>query len=274
MIFCILVVITIGCISTIYYHIQPNFAGVWRDCFAILKLPLCFYIYSNYTTEQIKEEALKSSAKFSRIFIFILFICAIINLFAPVFNRNGVRYGFQMFGFFYTHNTFLIASVVAMMCILSADGIIKNKKHLIFSIIILILTFRSKAMPIAFLMVLILIIRKRKFQPVEKSKLWLMGIVAAFAAIYISMNRIEEYVNYADSAARGAFYINGIDIANKYFPLGSGFCTFASTLSGKYYSPLYHSYNMSSIWGITKEDTSYAGDTFGQTYMHSMDTSD
>lgn len=257
------VVVIIGCLSTIIYHIQPIFDGVWRDCLAIMKFPLCYYIYNNYTKDTTKENALKLGVKFTKIFIPIILLFGFINLIfhMPILN-NGERYGLPLYSFFYTHNTFLIAATTAMLGVLTADGIKKNKKYIILGIIILLLTLRSKAMPVAFIMILILIIRNRGFRPIGKFRLSLFGIIGIFIALYISANRIDEYIGYADTSARGAFFINGILIANHYFPIGSGFCTFASSLSGKYYSPLYYNYNMQYIWGISEDDISYAGDTF------------
>lgn len=257
------IVVLIGIFSTAIHHIQPDFGGIWRDCLAIIKFPLCYYVYYNYTSDYTKKLALKKATKFSRFLLSVILLFGFISLATrlPLLN-NGFRYGLPLYTFFYTHNTFLIAAVVVMMSVLSANGINKNKKYIVFGIIILLLTLRSKAMPIAFIMILVLIIRKKEVFNIGRFKLLIISILGTFLALYVSADRIDDYFEYADTSARGAFYINGILIANKYFPLGSGFCTFASTLSGEYYSPLYFEYGMQNIWGISVDDTSYAGDTF------------
>lgn len=260
----ITIVISIGAFSTYIYHIQPHFAGVWRDCLAIIKFPICYYIYNNYIDNYTKEIALRYAVRFSRIFIFVLFIFGLINLIyhIPSFN-DGTRYGFPLYGFLYTHNTFMITATVGMTGILMADGIKKNTLIIFYAVIVLILSFRSKAMPIAFLVLLILLfVYKKNFFSTSKIKILSILIIVIFVAIYFSLERINEYIYYAELSARGAFYINGIDIANRFFPLGSGFCTFASSLSGQYYSPLFYEYHMQNIIGITENDISYSGDTF------------
>lgn len=259
-----IVVLLIGIISTYCYHIQPNFSGIWRDFLAIIKFPLCYCIYNNYVKVQTKEMALKYAISFSRVFISILFVCGLINLIhhIPLFN-DGERYGLPIYGFLYSHNTFMITAIIGMIGILMADGITKHTKTILYAVIVLILSLRSKALPIAFLVLFILILKhKNKYFQTSKIKFWSLIIISALIAIYFSIDRINEYIYYANMSARGALYIFGIDVANRFFPLGSGFCTFASYLSGLYYSPLYYEYGMQGILGLTEDDISFSADTF------------
>ena len=47
-----------------------------------------------------------------------------------------------------------------------------------------------------------------------------------------------------------------------FFPLGSGFGTFASHLSGKYYSNIYEMYGISGLNGMTREKYNFISDVF------------
>jgi hypothetical protein len=47
-----------------------------------------------------------------------------------------------------------------------------------------------------------------------------------------------------------------------FFPLGSGFGTFASYLSGRYYSNIYDLYGISNVIGMTREKYNYISDVF------------
>ena len=48
MMICITFVLTIGVISTALFHLQPQFAGVWRDFLAVSKFPVCYFAFSLY----------------------------------------------------------------------------------------------------------------------------------------------------------------------------------------------------------------------------------
>ena len=260
----ITLIIILGTCATVTYSIQPNFDGVWRDALAVAKFPICYCGLKFSMQRYDKRLILKGIVPFCKLYICVLITFAIYNLinYTPWLS-NGNRYGLPLYSFLYTHSTFLVIAVLSMMAILLADDIKRNKIFILFGLIILILTFRSKAFTaIAFILLSLWWINHRRYISHSKAGFVIGVMIAILIAIYVSMERIEEYVTYGDTSARGAFYIYGLDIALEKFPLGSGFCTFASSLSAKYYSPLYYEYGMNYITGITVDDISYAGDVF------------
>lgn len=62
--------------------------------------------------------------------------------------------------------------------------------------------------------------------------------------------------------ARPMFYVTAWHILWDYFPLGSGFATFANHASRVFYSPLYYNYNLWMIRGVTPDNPIFIGDTF------------
>ena len=62
--------------------------------------------------------------------------------------------------------------------------------------------------------------------------------------------------------ARSMLYLTSLDVFVDYFPLGSGFASFASYSSGVYYSPIYEKYGIETITGISKRNYSYIADTY------------
>jgi hypothetical protein len=53
-----------------------------------------------------------------------------------------------------------------------------------------------------------------------------------------------------------------LKIASDYFPLGTGFGTYGTYLSAKYYSPVYFDYYMSKIWGMSQDYHPFLLDSF------------
>ena len=48
-------ILLLGIISTIKYHIQPEFAGVWRDALAISKFPICYCAFNTFVSNKAKR---------------------------------------------------------------------------------------------------------------------------------------------------------------------------------------------------------------------------
>jgi hypothetical protein len=56
-------------------------------------------------------------------------------------------------------------------------------------------------------------------------------------------------------------------LANKYFPLGTGFATFGSALAAENYSPLYVSLGFNSLHGGSAADPRFLSDSFWPTVI-------
>ena len=267
MLVCISIVLLIGCISTIRYHIQPQFAGVWRDALAVAKFPICYFAYSLYARHVSLSRINKKVVPIAKYFIFICFTLGVATYIIrePLEGilYHGERYGLPLYDMGFSHNTFLIAVIYMCMAVLVADGFKKNALVILFGISCILFTLRSKPMMVLVFLAIVWFIRRRKsiFRFTKKNIVFYSTIIVVLT-YFVVASQIKIYVGSGEDAARGACYFYGIDIANKYFPIGAGFCTFSSSLSGKYYSPLYYEYDLSQMEGLTPERFTYAADTF------------
>lgn len=93
-------------------------------------------------------------------------------------------------------------------------------------------------------------------------------VVMIVIAIWVNYEKFSNYfiVGEENAQVRTFLYMNSSKILLDYFPLGTGFGTFGTDASGRYYSPVYHEYDMSWIWGCSPgdygTDHSFFGDTF------------
>jgi len=254
----VLIFMFIGVVSTVIYKIQPEKTAVYKDAFNIIKFPI-FYICTLILSNGLdKKRLLTSIAKRSRIYIIIIFIFSIINIFFEIGMNNDVRYGLRSFKFLFSHATYLVSSMVIMLCVIIADQHKKGDSIIIFeSIVILILTFRNKA----FVFILAYLLGKQVMKHLKNIKLKHILLLGIFG-ILITYKKIVEVASYGLIAARPALYIVGWELACNYFPLGSGFGTFASYLSGTYYSPIYEMYSINYVTGLTSDMYDYIADTF------------
>lgn len=109
----------------------------------------------------------------------------------------------------------------------------------------LILSTKAKGYAAAFLAIIILywIINKHK-----KITLFLISILAV-GCIIVAWDKIYLYYIYGAAAdhdyARARLLMTGIEIANDYFPIGTGWSTYGSYYAAEYYSPIYYLYGLS-----------------------------
>lgn len=247
----------IGFISTIFYHIQPSTIGILKDFFAFQKFFMCYLCCVILFRNINKEQLLRKVCKRARIYITIAFIFGILNIFFDFGVSHDVRCGFRSYKFIYTHPTYLVFAMVVLVCVLTANGRKKDKLYILEAMSILVLTFRSKA--IVFVLAYVLINFFIKHMKYIKIKYIFILIVLG---VLITYKKIALYFSYGLYAARPALHVIGAKLMVDYFPLGTGFCTFASVLSGKYYSPLYQKYGINEVSGLTIFDYSYMSDTY------------
>jgi hypothetical protein len=93
---------------------------------------------------------------------------------------------------------------------------------------------------------------------------WRTGfaVLIVFAVLaYISKSQIASYLfppeagnSHSDFMARSILYRSGVDILKDFMPFGSGFASYATELSGKYYSQIYAAYGLNSVDGFSPQN--------------------
>ncbi|MFX0196260.1 MAG: O-antigen ligase family protein [Candidatus Hodarchaeota archaeon] len=83
-----------------------------------------------------------------------------------------------------------------------------------------------------------------------------------FEFLYDEM--MKHYIKRSDPSQhpRVALYVQGVEIAKDYFPLGAGLGRYASWISRVHYSPLYEKYGLSEIYGLSADNPIFLSDTF------------
>lgn len=246
-------------ISTKINEVQPIVIAQYKDMLAISKFVI-MYIGGLILSNDINKELLLSKlAKKSRIYITIIFICGILEEIFGIGMSLETRYGIKCYKFLFSHQTYLVSAMVMFLAIILAN---KDKKRydkfIIFeALFVIIITCRNKGFALILAYIIINLILKYK-KSIKISHLLFILIVG----FIMSYEKIKEVFYYGLTAARPALYIVGLKIARDYFPLGSGFGSFSSSISGEYYSPIYFQYGISNVMGLTRNSYEYMGDTF------------
>ena len=208
---------------------------------------------------KIDYKILKPIVKLLKISLYLFAGIGLINLPFGFLKTSGIRFGISTVAIGFSHVTELaFFSILSMCIILFYNACEKNKKDekkvLLATFILVILSGRSKAIGFIAIFLLLYIIMK-KARKLKISQI----IILSPIALYIGVPRIySELV----TGARGELYRTSIAIAGDNWPLGSGFGTFGSHISRVYYSPLYYKYGISNFWGLSPQMPKFIVDTY------------
>ncbi len=246
----------IGGISSIIFKYQ-SFKASLVGLVVFVKFPLALLSsFLLFDSETIKQNSKKIHVHINIISVILLSL-TILNYTQGIFHAT-YRSGLLANQLFFSHP----AKLAMISIFLTILNVLTSKKKMDLTTIILIIiscsTLRAKAIGFCFAMVLINYYVCKTHKKISFSKL---GVIGILAAVLIFDQISVYYVNNTESP-RYLLAEKSIEIANDHFPLGSGFSTFGSNASARYYSPLYKQYGLSNIYGFSKLNPSYISDTF------------
>ena len=251
----LLAVLSVGLLGSFFSGYQQSTEAVLKDVLAFVKFPITLTAVLYLTADRDNEEALGMCTVLSKAFIVICFIFSVINTVAPTeVMSHDVRQGIASFKFLFSHPTFLVLSLVLAFAMVSRESS-RIDTIKVMCLIALALTMRDKAFGFIGLVVALWL-----FKVQGKKRILPYLAIAAVVVLVVAMPKIELYNSYSNSP-REAMYTGAFQLASSFFPFGSGFGTFASSLSGEYYSGAYLALGLSTMQGLTPESHAAAGDS-------------
>lgn len=217
-----------------------------------------FIVRVVFKTYKIKIFDFKFASVFLEYGLYLYTIIGVLNIPLNFLQQRGERFGISTVAIGFSHTTELaFFSIVSMLFVLYYKTVTNSKNKILVVLasgILVFLSGRSKA--VGFYVLFILLLISSKF--IKKIKIRKI-ILFVPILIFIGYERIiSEFIN----GVRGALYMGAYQIANDYFPLGSGFGTYGSYISRIHYSILYYNYGLSNIWGLSPTMPSYIADTY------------
>lgn len=198
--------------------------------------------------------------KITRVCSVILFVLLLIDIPLQIFHSDGYRYGFRAEQLIYVLPTYLAGAEAFILGLLLMFFDKKNYKYMIMALVVLASTLRSKAMAgaLIFLVILYVVeIRKKRFKTWHIVAIALIGLSVAWSQIQF------YYVELSGASARSLLTLTSVKIAKDYFPIGTGFGTFASHSAAVIYSPVYFKYGLNNFWELSNANPrGYFDDTF------------
>lgn len=265
-----LIFVVLGLFSNFSNDYQA-FGYAISDAFICTKFSLVYLGIRQYARNRRENEAIILSLyKLCKIFVLVCFVLAVVNLIVPIFPLGEFRYFMNAITLFFPHPTYLaIASISALCAIIVKQSIVQDKKDMVYVVLGLIVTcstVRSKAIAgvlCIFFIYLYFIKFKIKNKLVAGVSALAIGIVTGYDQLIFYFGGHSKYdLNFV----RERLLLDSGKIANRFFPLGSGFGTFASNIAAEHWSALYNEYNYvygpflsDSFWPIVVAQTGWIG---------------
>ena len=257
-IICSIVIGAIGLTGNMIYKYQETIPLI-KDGIALFKGIITYICVPMFFMDLKVSDYLEIINKHLKIISVSVLILVLGNFIFDIFPHYEIRFGIKSQQIFFSHPTYLASFSALLVGLLSVNlkNHKENKIYIFISLIILTTTMRFKAIafiPIYMYMFYIVIIKERKLQIKDIVILCILGGI--FAA-----TQIREYVQNPDWA-RSALSITSLKIGRDHFPIGTGFGTYASWVSGESYSKIYDIYGLNKVWGLSSDFYWFVADTF------------
>ena len=256
--FAMLLFLISGLAGNFIYQYQP-LSFVIVDLFTNIKFYLTFVtgylIFVNVPFKTLESSA-NVAARFATIILFFTFILdRLLNLYG-----GEIRHGIRSANLFYSHSTYFAGALVFLLILLTIFYKQYNLLFICLDTVMLIFTMRSKAIVAAAAYLFLfwhIVIRKRQLK-IRQLVLTVPVIIA------LGWEQINFYfIHLAGRSARSIMTVTSIKIMLDYFPIGTGFGTFASHSAAAHYSPVYLLYDFTDMWDVSINNPSaFLDDTF------------
>lgn len=250
----------LGLLANYLYDIQGVHSAIAVDVFTCIKFPVA--LISSCVIFRDDDCIFRLVEVEARLLSVTMLILALANLLFDFGMGAGPRYGLRSsFSFVLGHPTMVVAANVGLTLILFRDRR-RNAPWIVMSLAVICLSLRSKGLAYAAVAIFLWI-------TYGKGRLSFFHVaLGVLCAVLIGYDQFSYYF-FSDGAARGELTRAAFEIAGDYFPLGSGFATYGSSVTSDpaAYSPLYYQYRLSGIYGLGPTNASFLSDTFWPTVM-------
>lgn len=254
------VFISIGLVSNKIYRYQKS-AAIIQDLFINLKffmgIATTYFLFKNF-----KINIYKNRIRFHcKLLITLYLILVLQNKITHFFSVADMRFGLNAEKIFFNHPTELASATFFLLLVLIISS--TNISNSIFPIgmasIVILLTLRFKAIAtvMLFLYMYFIVISGKKIKLI-----YFFPIIPFIISVGWKEFYFYFFSDVSMITARGALSNISLKVARDLFPFGSGFGTFASWMSGIYYSPVYLLYGIDTVWGLSENWAGLVSDVF------------
>lgn len=262
------IILVIGFLGNYFSGYQNNIHAIEASLTTIKFICAYFVTKSLFGKFNLDDYKIQINRLLRRLTILLLTVGMIVNFFNPNRFYDSFYNKFSLIMFF-SHATYLNAYCVSLVSLLTyyLSSYKKNYIYICMLLSVMIFTFKAKALMFVGIYLLFMLYYLFKY---KSKKYWFLGrSILIFSSVPVLLlvskffyDKVFYFtVTYGDTA-RNVLTKMSIVISKSLFPIGLGFGTFGSAISGKYYSYAYYDFGMSKVYGLYPEDPKYVSDTF------------
>ncbi|MFK5889559.1 MAG: hypothetical protein QM486_02375 [Flavobacteriaceae bacterium] len=260
------IIITIGLLSNFWaYHNGHKTDGIAivGDLINFNKAFITYLAVRLLSDNFDAKKVLSKITKYSELVFYILALFVVFDFIFKFFPHQ-LRYGIPSFELFFQHPS-RYGFAFAFIFLSLLPKYYKNNKSFLFLILILgMLSMRIKYFGFVFMGVLFLFYGKKLY---KIPKIYLFAIIGCIGLIIMGVFRdqIQMYFSFNSIKtgwSRAVILYYSFTIGNDFFPLGTGFGTYASYYSGLHYSWVYDLYGLNNIWGMSRHYWGFLADQY------------
>lgn len=245
------IVVLFGLLSNKIWSYQDSAGAIIRDIVGFLKFPFTFLVFTKNFSYPKNIKCVYKMTSFFKAYLMLLLAFGLISVFVDIgMSQEEIRGGIHPFMFLYSHPTYYTTGIILILILLNSTGDADLKVDII-AILDVILGMRTKGL----MFIAVYCFLKYSGKWIKKLKILYWALIVV-VIIGVSYSKLETYASYSNSP-RESLYRGAFNIITVYFPLGTGFGTYASSLSGKYFSKVY---NIIHIAGLYEPDGSISVD--------------
>lgn len=251
-------IIVVGLLGNHFFNYTNLHKFIITDIIDFMKFPFCFVAIRALDIDYFLAKSFVKVGQYPvKLMIIVVFVCGIISQFKNIGMTPNTRvwHGIHAYSFLFSHPTYFVISCIFMLSLITSFNAIHSKLYVFMILVSVLLALRTKGMVI----VVIFVILKYCKSFFQKHKIFYLSTIFC-ATLIVGWSKLQQYLSF-NSSARESAYVNAWDILKKHFPIGSGFSTYGSFLSGKAYSSLYIDFPIPNGFDEYGYPTPLLGDT-------------
>lgn len=259
-------VIVVGILGNCASGIMQNPFLIAVDIISTVKVIIAYYwiIGFRMSTDD-WDDVIRLLAKWIRAAVMLMFVLFVMAYVLKLPLLGEVRYGIKSYRFLFNNPGNFSKLFYFIVPLLTADlqygNTVYKKVMLGIALLIWFMTMRSRA--IAFVACYLLFafwyfyIKEKHIKKVNIVYVIPIGVIC----LLLGWRQLIFYFTN-ETQTRSALLRYGVVTMKEYFPIGSGFGTYASDIAKTHYSPLYTQYGFLNIYGMGKTHTNFLNDNY------------
>ena len=257
-----------GFLGSLIYHYQPIMISFWGSIVYFKSFIPFFFILFYAKSKPVNSDKLRAALQVHlSVSIAVIIMGIFYQLLFAGNSMDHLGHISLVSGFFNPPAAYGI--VVSFLCIVFfyLNGRSRMFPYLFWALMVmLIISFRVKALFFAGFLVLFFFTRQR-FITVKSVSVLAVCLILIFSNGTLRglvRKKIHETFTSNEAVnptARSMLYHKSIPVALDHFPFGAGFATYGTYFSQVNYSPLYDRYGLSRVHGLSRDNRSFMLDT-------------